>query len=182
MAPGGWTWPSGETESAYLNHWIFSWNTQTCRDQHENINRKRPSRGVHFRITFIIAICRCLESFCFCCYLLSLDGTCCCCLWRFNVCYYLRPGPLPFAPCFLLFAAVLHYLLAFAGVSCSLLLLTAMYCCLLLFATICCFLHNFLIFVAYLLLQDAICLVFADLACCYCCWWGWWLVFATFCC
>ena len=106
-ALGGWTWPSGETESAYLNHWIFSWNTQTCRDQHENINRKRPSRGVHFRITFIIAICRCLESFCFCCYLLSLDGTCCCCLWRFNACYYLRPGPLPFAPCFLLFAAVL---------------------------------------------------------------------------
>ena len=100
------TWPSGETESAYLNHWIFSWNTQTCRDQHENINRKRPSRGVHFRITFIIAICRCLESFCFCCYLLSLDGTCCCCLWRFNVCDYLRPGPLPFAPvfcCLLLF-------------------------------------------------------------------------------
>ena len=69
---------------------------------------------------------------------------------------------------FLLFAAVLYCLLAFAGVSCSLLLLTAMSCCLLLFATICCFLHNFLIFVAYLLLQGAICLVFADLPCCYC--------------
>ena len=100
MAPGGWTWPSGETESAYLNHWIFSWKTKTRRDQHENIKRKLPSRGMHFRVTFIISICRCLESFCFCCYLLSLDGTCCCCLWRFNVCYYLRPGPLPFASCF----------------------------------------------------------------------------------
>ena len=77
--------------------------------------------------------------------------------------------PLPFAPCFLLFAAVLYYLLVFAGVSCSLLLFTAIYCCLLLFATTCCFLHNFSIFVAYLLHQVAICLVFADLACCYCC-------------
>ena len=66
-------------------------------------------------------------------------------------------------------AAVLYYLLGFAGVSCSLLLLTTMYCCLLLFATTCCFLHNFLFFVACLLLQSAICLVFADLACCYCC-------------
>ena len=107
--PGGWTWPSGETESAYLNHWIFSRKTKTHRDQHENIKRKPASGDTHFHVTFIISICRCLESFCFCYYLLSLDGTCCCCLWRFNVCYCLQPAPLPFAAvfwCLLLFCII----------------------------------------------------------------------------
>ena len=149
MAPGGWTWPSGETESAYLNHWIFSWKSKTRRDQHENIKRKLPSRGMHFRVTFIISICRCLESFCFGCYLLSLDGTCCC---FFN-------GDLMFAiicglvRCHLLlvFAAICYHSMVLAAVvhgdsmfattcglvCCHSLLFFDVCCCFVLFVSIC---------------------------------------------
>ena len=91
-------------------------------------SRENSQAEVHFRVTFINSICRCLESLCFCYYLLSLDGTCCCCLWRFNVCYYLRPGPLPFAPCFcclLLFRIICYYWPLCTAVCCYLPLLAA---------------------------------------------------------
>ena len=126
---------------------------------------------MHFRVTFIISICRCLESFCFCCYLLSLDGTCCCCLSILTVCYYLQPGPLPFAPvfCCLLMYGIICYDLPVLAADCFY-LFTAISYNVLLFATICCFYNNFMIFAAFCFAATwCYLLLFAALFFCCCC-------------
>ena len=145
------TWPSGGTESAHLNHWTFIWKTKTCRDQHENIKRKLISRNNNFRVNFIITIRRCLESFCvfsaICCHSMVLAAV---------VCLYL----LFVTNCSLVLCRMGYHLLWFAGIGCRLLL--CIYChflqcvaiCnyLLLFAIISWFLQPFV-----LLLLGAIC-------------------------
>ena len=91
--------------------------TKACRDHYDNIKRKLLSRNNHVRVTFIITVRRCLESFC------VLSAICChSMLPAAVVCLYL----LFVTICSLVLCCVGYHLLWFAGIGCRLLL--CIYC------------------------------------------------------